>query len=120
MRCHQAISPIAQTPSNVFVRKILSYTLKLLSDAQRAQFIGAVLPENVAQSDILLRLDCTVVNGELSKLEQFAEQFVNRITECFTKLNPRSEPVSNAECVELVCGGNLKQSTVLDAESPSK
>lgn len=95
------MSPIVQTPSNVFIRKILNYTLHLLSDVQRAQIIRDVLPENLPQSDILLRLDCTV-NGEHSKLKQFGQQFVHRINECFTKLNPRSELVSHDECVELV------------------
>lgn len=101
LRCHQAISPIAHTPSNIFIRKILNFTLHLLTNTQRAQIIRNLSPENLSQSETLLRLDWAV-NGERSSLKQCAELFIDQIKECCAKLNPSSEPVPHDECVDLV------------------
>lgn len=75
----------------------------MLSDVQRSQIIRDVAPENLPHSEILLRLDLAV-NGEMSTIKQFGQQIVNRIKECFIKLNPRSELITMDECMELVNG----------------
>lgn len=101
LRWYQHTSPIAQTPSNIFIRKILKFTLNLLSDVQRSQIIRDVAVEKLSHSDILLRLELAA-NGEISKFKPFGQQNVNRMKECFTKLNPRSELVTMDECAKLV------------------
>lgn len=101
LRWHHQLSPISQCPASIFVRKILKYTFNLLSDVQRSQVIHDVAPENLSHTDILLRLELTE-NGETSNFKQFGEQIVNRIKDCFNKLNPRSELVTMDECIELV------------------
>lgn len=101
LRCHQQASPIAQSPSNMFIRKILAYTLDLLSAEQRSQIIRDMAAENSSHNDILLRLELAA-NGDVSKFKQFGQQIVNRIKECFNKLNPRTELVTTDECSELV------------------
>lgn len=102
LRWHELLSPIAQSPSNIFVRKILKYTLNLLSDEQRSQIIRDVTPENSSHTDTLLRSELAAANGDMSKFKQFGQQIVNRIKESFNKLNPRTELVTTDECAELV------------------
>lgn len=84
---------------------MLKYTLNLLSDVQRTQIIKNISTENSSHPNMVLRLGLDLaVNGEMSKLKQLGQAIVNRIKECFTKLNPRSELVTTDECTELVNG----------------
>lgn len=103
LRHHQYVSAIAQTPSNIFIRKISKFTLSLLSNEQRTQALPDVPLEQLSHPEIMVRLDLAV-NDDISKFKQFGQQMASRIKECFTKLNPRSEIVTNDECVELVMG----------------
>lgn len=111
LRWHQHLSPIAQSPSNVFIQKILKYTLNLLSDEQRSQIVRDVASENASHIALLLPLELAA-NGDVAKFKQFGQQIVNRIKESFNKLNPRADLVTTDEYTELVNEHCLNEAVV--------
>lgn len=73
----------------------------MLSDVQRSQIMHDVELESVSHFEVVSHVSWAV-HGDQLKFQKFGQQLVNRIKECFTKLDPRSTLVTNDECVELV------------------
>lgn len=86
---------IPRNPSCVLVQKLLKLTLSLIPESQRSEIVREQTKKNS------LRFDC-ISNSQVSKLQQCAQQIVDRIKQTMTKIDPNSEIVSSRECNELV------------------
>lgn len=101
LELNKNMSTMPNNLSNVLVRKLLKHTFDMMSEPGKSQFIREKVKNDWAVLD-LLNYGNGGTNGEVSKRSQNAQQIVNKLKDVIGKLNPKSDIVTNNECIELV------------------